>query len=41
MITKEKMLCSAIKIILSTNYLRKCMEISMESLYVDIGFLKG
>ena len=35
MITKEKMLWSVMK--LSTNSLKKCMKISMENLYVDIG----
>ena len=34
MITKEKMLADQI---LSTHSLRKCMEISLENLYVDIG----
>ena len=34
MITKEKMLADQI---LSTNSSRKCMEISLENLYVDIG----
>ena len=36
MITKEKILSSVIRS-LSTNSLNKCMKISMEKLYVDIG----
>ena len=34
MITKEKM---PLSFILSTHSLRKCIEISLENLYVDIG----
>ena len=40
MIIIEKMLCSFNQIF-STHSLRKCIEISLENLYVDIGGLKG
>ena len=36
-ITKRKIFDLLSKLILSTNSLRKCMEISLENLYVDIG----
>ena len=36
MITKEKMLCSVIKLS-QLFFFRKCMKVSMENLYVDIG----
>ena len=37
MITKEKMLCSVIKLSQLFFFFRKCMKVSMENLYVDIG----
>ena len=37
MITKEKIICSVIKLSQRFFFLRKCMKVSMENLYVDIG----
>ena len=37
MITKEKVGALIFRQILSTHSLRKCIEISLENLYVDIG----
>ena len=41
MITKEKILCSVIKLSNSNHSLKKCMPISMENSYVDNGADKG
>ena len=37
MMNKGKMLCFFLNQILSTNSIEKCMDISVENLYLDIG----